>query len=249
MRRGPGHLTRIHVPSALAPGAEVPLQGAAAHHLARVLRAAVGDEIVVFNDGSEFAAAITRIDKRGVTVRLASGNAVDRETPLACTLAQAISGGERMDFTLQKAVELGVARVQPLYSERSIVRLDAARAAKRIAHWRQVLISACEQCGRNLIPELAAPVPIVDWLGALSSAHAGELRLLLSPHASARIAELPQPRLVTLLAGPEGGFSAGETELAQRRGFIEMRLGPRVLRTETAALAALAAMQTLWGDF
>ena len=249
MRRVHGNLTRVHVPSALAPGAVVPLQSAAAHHLLRVLRAAVGDEIVVFNDGSEFAAAITHIDKHGVTVKLASCNVVDRETPLACTLAQAISGGERMDFTLQKAVELGVARVQPLYSERSIVRLDAARAAKRIAHWRQVLISACEQCGRNIIPELAAPVPIIDWLGALWSAQAGELRLLLSPHASARLAQLPQPRVVTLLAGPEGGFSAVETELAQLRGFIEMRLGPRVLRTETAALAALAAVQTLWGDF
>jgi len=249
MRRVLGNLTRIHVPGVLAPGAVVPLQSAAAHHLVRVLRAAVGDEIVVFNDGNEFAAAITHIDKRGVTVKLASGNAVDRETPLACTLAQAISGGERMDFTLQKAVELGVARVQPLYSERSIVRLDAARAAKRIAHWRQVLISACEQCGRNIIPALAAPAPIVDWLGALSPAQSDELRLLLSPHANARIAELPQPRVVTLLAGPEGGFSAGETELAQQRGFMAMRLGPRVLRTETAALAALAAMQTLWGDF
>ena len=249
MRRVHGNLTRVHVPSALAPGAMVPLQSAAAHHLSRVLRAAVGDEIVVFNDGSEFAATITRIDKQGVTVKLGARNVVDRETPLACTLAQAISGGERMDFTLQKAVELGVARVQPLYTERSIVRLDAARGTKRIAHWRQVLVSACEQCGRNTLPELAAPVPLIDWVGGLSSAQAGELRLLLSPRASARLAELSQPRVVILLAGPEGGFSAVETELAQLRGFIEVRLGPRVLRTETAALAALAAVQTLWGDF
>ena len=249
MRRVHGHLTRIHVPSVLAPGALIPLHSAAAHHLLHVLRAEVGDEIVVFNDGTEFAAAITHIDKRGVTVKLGPGNAVDRESPLECTLAQAISGGERMDFTLQKAVELGVARVQPLYSERSIVRLDSARAVKRVAHWRQVLVSACEQCGRTIIPELGAPAPIIDWLGALGLAQPGELRGLLMPHARARLAQQPKPRVIMLLAGPEGGLSTAETELAQLRGFIAMRLGPRVLRTETAALAALAAAQTLWGDF
>jgi len=154
-----------------------------------------------------------------------------------------------MDITLQKAVELGIASVQPLYSERSVVRLDAERAAKRIAHWQQVLIAACEQCGRNLIPGVAAPVPVIDWLGALPAAGAGELRVLLSPHASSRFADLPPPRSVTLLAGPEGGFTAVETDLAVRRGFVALRLGPRVLRTETAALAALAAINTLWGDF
>ena len=249
MRRVHGHLTRIHVPSALAPGAVIPLHSAPAHHLLRVLRAEVGDEIVVFNGGTEFAAAITHIDKHGVSVKLGPGNAVDRESPLACTLAQAISGGERMDFTLQKAVELGVARVQPLYSERSIVRLDPARAARRSAHWRQVMISACEQCARNIVPELEAPVPIIDWLSGLGLAQPEELRWLLTPHAHARLAERPQPRVIVLLAGPEGGLSTAETELAQLRGFIAMRLGPRVLRTETAALAALAAVQTLWGDF
>lgn len=249
MRRVHGNLTRIHMPSALAPGAVIALHSPAAHHLLRVLRAEVGDEIVVFNSGIEFAAAITHIDKHGVSVKLGPGNAVDRESPLACTLAQAISGGERMDFTLQKAVELGVARVQPLYSERSVVRLDSARAAKRSAHWRQVMISACEQCGRNIVPELGAPVPIIDWLSGLKLAQPEELRWLLTPYAHARLAERPQPRVIMLLAGPEGGLSAAETELAQLRGFIAMRLGPRVLRTETAALAALAAVQTLWGDF
>jgi 16S rRNA (uracil1498-N3)-methyltransferase len=249
MRRAHGNLTRIHVPAALAPGAVVALPPAAAHHLTHVLRAAVGDEIVVFHDGVEFAAAVTHIDKRTVTAKLASGTAVDRETPLTCVLAQAISSGERMDLTLQKAVELGVAGVQPLYSERSVVRLDAERAAKRIAHWQQVLIAACEQCGRNLIPELAAPVSVIDWLGALPAAGEGELRMLLSPHAGTRLAELPRPRSVTLLAGPEGGYTAVEADLAQRYGFVAVRLGPRVLRTETAALAALAAINTLWGDF
>ena len=249
MRRAHGNLTRIYVPAIHAPGAIVALPPAAAHHLVHVLRAAVGDDVVVFRDGIEFAAAVTRIDKHAVTVKVGSGNAIDRETPLACVLAQAISSGERMDLTLQKAVELGIASVQPLYSERSVVRLDAERAAKRIAHWQQVLIAACEQCGRNLIPGVAAPVPVIDWLGALPAAGAGELRVLLSPHASSRFADLPPPRSVTLLAGPEGGFTAVETDLAVRRGFVALRLGPRVLRTETAALAALAAINTLWGDF
>jgi 16S rRNA (uracil1498-N3)-methyltransferase len=249
MRRAHGNLTRIHVPATLAPGAVVALPPAAAHHLVHVLRAAVGDEVVVFRDGVEFAAAVTRIDKHAVMVKLVSGNAIDRETPLTCVLAQAISSGERMDITLQKAVELGIAAVQPLYSERSVVRLDAERAGKRVAHWQQVLIAACEQCGRNIIPGLASPVPVIDWLGALPAAGAGELRVLLSLHAGTRLAELLGPRSVTLLAGPEGGFTEVEADLAQQRGFVALRLGPRVLRTETAALAALAAMQALWGDF
>src|SRR3989304_724599 len=175
MRCAHGNLTRIHVPATLAPGAIVALPPAAAHHLVHVRRAAVGDEVVVFRDGVEFAAAITRIDKNAVPVQLVSGNAIDRETPLTCVLAQAISSGERMDLTLQKAVELGVSSVQPLYSERSVVRLDAARPEKRVAHWRQVLIGACEQCGRNIIPGIAAPVPVIDWLGALPAGRRGGL--------------------------------------------------------------------------
>lgn len=249
MRRAVPHSTRIYAPDVLAPGALLPLRETAAHHLSRVLRAAVGDPVVVFNDGIEFSATVARIDKRGVTVKLISGTPVDRESPLPGILAQAISSGERMDITLQKAVELGICGVQPLYSERSIVRLDAARAVKRVEHWQQVIISACEQCGRNVVPEVAPPQPVIDWLGALPAPRDGELRILLSPHADRRIAELPRPAAVTLLAGPEGGFAEGETEIARQRGFVALKLGPRVLRTETAALAALAALNTLWGDF
>ena len=249
MRRAASQLTRIHVPDTLAPGALVDIPPPAAHHLAHVLRAAVGDQMVVFGAGAEFGATITRIDKHGVTVRLAVGGAVDRESPLACTLAQAISSGERMDHTLQKAVELGAAAVQPLYSERSIVRLTVERAEKRVAHWRQVIVSACEQCGRNVVPALAAPQRIAEWLSALPPPRAGELRVLLSPHSETRLGQLARPSGITLLAGPEGGFTAAEAGLAGQRGFTAMRLGPRVLRTETAALAALAAMQALWGDF
>lgn len=249
MRRAASPLSRIYVQDALAPGSVVSLPPAATHHLSRVLRAAVGDGVVVFNDGVEYTAAIIRIEKDRITVKLAAGNPVDRETPLACLLAQAVSSGERMDITLQKAVELGVKAVQPLFSERSVVRLAAERAEKRVAHWRQVMISACEQCGRNVIPELAVPLPFTDWLAKLGPAGDGELRILLSPQAAIRPADLPRPAAVTLLAGPEGGFTGAETALAQRYGFVALRLGPRVLRTETAALAALAAINVLWGDF
>ena len=233
----------------LAPGALIALPATAAHHLARVLRAAVGDALIVFNDGIEFSAAIARIDKHGVTVKIGGGTPVDRENPLACVLGQAISSGERMDVTLQKAVELGVRGVQPLYSERSIVRLDAERTVRRVEHWQQVMISACEQCGRNKVPAVAPPRPIIDWLGGLPAPRDGELRILLSPRAEQRLAGLQRPAEVLLLAGPEGGYTEAEVAFARQRGFVELRLGPRVLRTETAALAALAALNTLWGDY
>ena len=215
-----------------------------------MLRASAGDEIVVFDgSGAEFAATVIDAGKAGVRVRVAGGGKVDREMPLACLLAQAISSGERMDYTLQKAVELGVAGVQPLYSERSVVRLDAERAQKRVAHWRQVMIAACEQCGRNLVPTLAEPLELTDWLAGLSVAPHGELRILLAPAGAVRLADLPRPDNVVLLAGCEGGYTQTEAELAHGRGFVALRLGPRVLRTETAALAALAAINTVWGDF
>ena len=249
MRRAVPQYTRIYAPDALAPGALLTLRETAAHHLTRVLRAAIGDQLIVFNDGVEFRAVIARIDKRGVTVKLERGAPVDRESPLLCMLAQAISSGERMDMTLQKAAELGVRNVQPLYSERSIVRLDAERAVKRVDHWRQVMVSACEQSGRNVVPGVAAPQPVIEWLGALPAPHADELRIMLSPHAEQRLAELARPARVVLMAGPEGGFTEVESTFARQRGFVELKLGPRVLRTETAALAALAALNTLWGDF
>jgi len=162
---------------------------------------------------------------------------------------QAISSGDRMDYTLQKAVELGIAAVQPIYSERSIVRLDERRTGTRLAHWRQVAASACEQCGRNAVPEIAEPLSMIEWFAALAAPATGEARLLMSPRADKRLSDFAKPAAVTLLAGPEGGFTEIEVDLACERGFALMRLGPRTLRTETAALAALAAMNTLWGDF
>lgn len=243
-------LPRFYCPFALDAGARTSLPPAAAHHAARVLRLNPGDNLILFNGtGGEYRARIIRIGPAGdeVSAEVLEWAAREVEPPLPVLLAQAISGGEKMDYTLQKAVELGVARIQPLQSERSVVRLSGERAQKRVQHWQQVAIAACEQCGRNRIPEVAPIKPLASWL---AEDHAPGLKLMLSPQAASRLRDLPQPETgVILLAGPEGGFSAREIEMAKTREFIQARLGPRVLRTETAALAALAAIQSLWGDF
>jgi 16S rRNA (uracil1498-N3)-methyltransferase len=164
------------------------------------------------------------------------------------TLAQAVSSGERMDYTIQKAVELGVSAIQPLMAERCVVRLSGERAAKRVAHWQAVVAAACEQCGRNRVPVVQPLLSLRDWLDG--AATAGGVRLLLAPDGPAMLRQMPRPSaMVTVLTGPEGGFTATEAEDAVRAGFQPLRLGPRVLRTETAAVALLAAMQALWGDF
>jgi 16S rRNA (uracil1498-N3)-methyltransferase len=241
---------RIHVMGALGRGATVALAPTASHHLLHVLRARPGDPVTVFDgSGSEFSATILSNDRGGVTVKLIDGGAVNRESPLRCTLVQAVSAGERMDYTLQKAVELGVACLHPVISERSVVRLDAARAAKRHAHWQQVVIAACEQCGRTTVPEVSLPLEFGEWLATLSRP-ADQPRAMLSPEGKQRFRDLPRPAAgITLLAGPEGGFAPHEIAQARTHGFLEIRLGPRILRTETAALAALSVMQTMWGDF
>lgn len=220
-----------------------------AHHVARVLRLAVGEAVTLFDgEGAEYSAVIARIAKSGVTLNVGQRRAVDRESPLQVVLAQAISGGERMDYSVQKAVELGVARIQPLASERSVVRLDSARAEKRVAHWQAVAIAACEQCGRNRVPEVLPVLSLSAWLER-GTQHDGA-QVMLSPQAQANLRDLARPsERVTLLAGPEGGLSPQEQRDARAAGFTAVRLGPRVLRTETAAVAALAAMQVLWGDF
>lgn len=239
---------RFYCPEILAQSGTAELPEQAAHHAARVLRLQVGDRVAVFNGlGGEGEARITDIGKRNVMVEIVSWHAVERESPLQVRLAQAISAGEKMDFTLQKAVELGIGNIQPLASERSVVRLSGERAEKRVAHWQGVVIAACEQSGRNHVPEVAPIRPMLDWLGEQDGSG---LRLMLSPVAEVGLRDLLKPTgNVTLLVGPEGGLSPGEAEAAQRYGFTPVRLGARVLRTETAALAALAAMQTLWGDY
>ena len=240
---------RLYVPGGvLAAGATCTLPPAQAHHAARVLRLKPGEPVTLFDGaGVEYAAVIAAVSGARVTVTIGGSRPVDRESPLPVTLAQAVSSGDRMDYTLQKAVELGVTAIQPLTSRRSVVRLAAERGERRLAHWRRIVAGACEQSGRNRVPPVAAPAALTDWLGR-SSAHPG-LRLLLSPRAAARLRELPRPDAVVLLAGPEGGLAPEEERRAEQAGFRPVRLGPRVLRTETAAVAALAAMQALWGDF
>lgn len=247
----PKPLTRIYFPAEIPAHGKCLLPPEQAHHVVRVLRLEAGDTLTLFDGrGIEYTAVIARIAKSDVTLNVGDPRQVDRESPLVVALAQSISSGERMDYTVQKAVELGVAGIQPLESSRGVVRLDGIRARKRLAHWRAIVVAACEQCGRNRVPEVAPVMALRDWLGQAAPLQESEVRLLLSTEARNSLRELPRPQgAVTLLAGPEGGLTGDEHGDAVRAGFMPVRLGPRVLRTETAAVAALAAMQILWGDF
>lgn len=240
-------MPRFHLSEYLTENTLISLPDACAHHAARVLRLAVGDAITLFNGrGGEWVGSISHIDKREVKVRVERWCDAERETPLRVTLAQGISSGERMDYTLQKAVEMGIHAIQPVACARSVVKLSGERADKRRTHWQNLVIAACEQCGRNRVPEVADIVPLPIWLKQPAET---PLRLIFAPNAQHTLHTLPRPDgAVAILAGPEGGFAADEYASALAAGFIPVRLGPRVLRTETAALAALAAMQTLWGD-
>jgi 16S rRNA (uracil1498-N3)-methyltransferase len=242
-------LTRLYFPGDIAAHGECRLPPAAAHHAQHVLRLAPGAALTLFDgEGIEHDAVIVRMGKPGVTVRVGPGRAVDRESPLPITLVQGVSSGERMDYTIQKAVELGVTAIQPVVSSRSVVRLDAERGAKRVAHWQGVVAAACEQCGRNRVPAVHGVMSYSSWLGGIDSSTSTPL--LLSPRATLALRDLRRPATgVMLLAGPEGGLAPEEQEAAARAGFTPVRLGPRVLRTETAAVAAIAAVQALWGDF
>lgn len=242
-------VTRAYLELPLAPGAEVVLPETAAAHLTRVLRLGVGDSCVLFNgDGHDYAARIAVVGKREVRAVVGEATRVDRESPLRTGLLQGVARGEKMDLILQKATELGIADVRPLWSQRSEVKLDGERAAKRLAHWRGVVTSACEQSGRATVPPVAAPVSLANALDALP---AGGLRLLLDPDGTLgiRTLELDADTLVWLAVGPEGGWSPDDRAQLQAAGFQGLRLGPRVLRTETAGLAALAALQAMGGDF
>ena len=229
----------------LSLGAEIDLPERVARHCA-VLRLRRGDAVVLFNgEGGEFSAELTRVSRRDARAHVISRQTSERESPLVIALAQCVSSGDRMDATLQKSTELGVSRIVPIASEHSVMRLSSDRADRRVAHWRNVVIAACEQCGRNHVPEVAA---IIDFDGFLGQAAADGLRLLLAPDADRDLKRLEPPGKVTLLVGPEGGLAPEERQRAERRGFVAVRFGPRVLRTETAPLAAIAAMQALWGD-
>jgi 16S rRNA (uracil1498-N3)-methyltransferase len=243
-------IPRFYCPHDLTPDAETELTLQAAHHAARVLRLREGDAVNLFNgNGAEFAAQISQISKQRVVVTVLNKTVPLRESSLSVTLAQAISAGEKMDFTLQKAVELGISAIQPLSSTRSVVRLKDERAEKKLQHWQNVVIAACEQCGRNVVPTVAAISDLSTWLAG-QGGETSRIGLILSPEAKHSLRELPKPQgPATLLIGPEGGLTGAEIKMAESYGFSAVRLGPRILRTETAALATLAAMQALWGDF
>lgn len=230
------------------PGHIVSLPPNIATHAIRVLRMRAGDAVVLFNgDGMDYACRLATIGKKEVTAEVLAADAVNRESPLQITLAQGISSGDRMDYTIQKAVELGISAIQPIASQRSVVKLAHDRADKRREHWQNVAISACEQSGRAVVPAVAAPLTLPNWLAQLQP-HA--LGITLAPTAKDSLHELPQPTgPICLLIGPEGGLTMDEIGLAASHGFTPVRLGPRILRTETAALTVLSAIQTLWGDF
>ncbi len=238
---------RFYISVPLVANTRLDLPVAAAHHAARVLRLRAGDAVVLFDGrGGEYAAAITAVGKQQVAVETGAHHAVERESPIDVTLVQAISSGDRMDVTIQKAVELGATRVVPVESERCVVRLKGERAEKRVAHWQQIAIGACEQCGRNRVPEVTEVVPFDVALARPGAAQ----RWLLAPGATSSLRDLPRAgKPIEILVGPEGGLTDAEIAAARRAGFEPVRLGPRVLRTETAAPALLAALQALWGDF
>lgn len=240
---------RFYTPSPLALGASVQLSESAAAHATRALRLNVGDDAVLFNgDGFNYSCTLTDIKKNSVTAVVNSATEVHNESPLNITLVQAISSGDRMDFTIQKAVELGVKNIQPISSKRSVVKLSAERAEKRTEHWQNIAISACEQSGRVYVPSVLAPTSLEQWLSKNPSANS--TRILLNPIGAVRLTEITKPTgEIQLLIGAEGGLSQEEIDLATTHGFQSIVLGPRILRTETAALTAIAAMQLAWGDF
>jgi 16S rRNA (uracil1498-N3)-methyltransferase len=240
-------LTRVFVDQALAPGLRVTLPESAATHLVRVLRLREGEACVLFNgDGHDYDAVIATVTKRGVDAVIGAARAVDNESPLRLVLLQGIARGEKMDLILQKATELGVSAIAPVFADRTEVRLDGERLDKRVAHWRSVVASACEQSGRARIPEL---LPARGLSEAAAALDADALRLTLDPQGEHRFETLARPAgAVVIGIGPEGGWSAKDRGLLAQHGFTGLRLGPRVLRTETAGLAAIAAMQARFGD-
>jgi len=238
--------TRLYCDLPLSPGAEIVLPEPAARHAVTVLRLQAGDTLTLFNGaGGEYSASLVAVSKREARVRLIEFHAAERESPLQITLALGISAGERMDYSLQKATELGVSAIQPLATERSLVKLAGERADKRLQHWQHVVIAACEQCGRNRVPVVA---PVQKLFAYLATLDRSERLLLLSPDAVTPLKQVPRSASVVLLIGAEGGLAPSEYQAAEASGFEPVSLGPRILRTETAPVAALAVLQALWGD-
>jgi 16S rRNA (uracil1498-N3)-methyltransferase len=240
-------LTRVHVEGPLAADTEIELPPAGAYHVGRVLRLRPGAPLIVFDgSGGDWHAQIVSVNGNTVVVRLDHRIPGTSESPLRVTLVQGLSRSERMDWTLQKAVELGAAAIAPVLTARSVVRLDEKQAARKLDHWRGIVIAACEQCGRNRIPDVHAPLQLRDYLAA-TRREGG--RYVLAPAAPVALAGLASvSNRIELLVGPEGGLDDAEVAAAQQAGFTPVRLGPRVLRTETASVVALAVLQAMWGD-
>jgi 16S rRNA (uracil1498-N3)-methyltransferase len=240
-------LNRVFIDAPLTPGARVTLAAGAAGHVTRVLRLRPGDALTLFNGrGGEFSATLEATRGAAVVVQVGPEHRIERESPLVLRLAQGISRGERMDLVVQKATELGVCGLIPVLTERSVVRLDAAQAARKLEHWRSIAIAACEQSGRNRPPQISLPATLEEVLRAPTEPGT---KLLLSPAAALRVPQIARPQgAVLVLIGPEGGLTPAEQERALAAGFIGVRLGPRVLRTETAAIAALTLLQREFGD-
>jgi 16S rRNA (uracil1498-N3)-methyltransferase len=245
---------RFFCPQPLVSGTSLALPENAARHAVRVLRLGVGADLTLFDGrGGEYTARITGTKKEAVSVDILAWTDKECESPLRITLVQALQAGDKMDMTVQKAVELGVAAIQPVSSRRGVVRLDGERAVRRVEHWRSVAASACEQCGRNRVPEVLPLLSLETWLASLETVPENraitQQRIMLAPGGATSLTGLLPAGDVILLVGAEGGLDPQESVAAAAAGFVPVCLGPRILRTETAGLAALASLQTLWGDF
>ena len=242
-------MPRFYCPSSLPLSGAFDLPPDAAHHASRVLRLREGDTVEIFDGkGNERRGVIADLSGKRVVVAELAVTDSERESPLPTLLAQSLLSSEKMDWVIQKATELGVTDIQPLSTERSVAKLSAERAEKRMEHWQQVAISACEQCGRNVLPVIHAPLDIMVWLRQMQGS--SDAKFLFLPQGATALHEQAKPQgRAVLLIGAEGGFAPAESETALQCGFTPIRMGARVLRTETAAIAGLAALQTLWGDF
>jgi 16S rRNA (uracil1498-N3)-methyltransferase len=235
---------RIYCPAELAVNAAVLLDANAAHHVRTVLRMQVGDMIILFNgDGTDYVGTVANITKQSVTVQLHDSTARVTKSPLYTHLVQGICKGEKMDFVIQKATELGVNEITPVFTQYGNVKLDAKRTAKKLLHWQKIAVGACEQSGRSDMTQINAPLPFAQWLSQCD-----ETAVILDPGASQSLGQVNVTESVSILIGPEGGFSLAEIEQANQAGIPSVLLGPRVLRSETAGLAALTLAQSLWGD-
>lgn len=239
-------IPRIFTSQPLVCDQTIELDAAASHYLSKVLRMQADREVILFNgEGGEFAARITAVTKKSVTLLTGKFDSENRQSPLKLELAIGISRGERMDWVLQKATELGVTRITPLFTERTEVKLSGERLQKKMAHWQQILVSACEQCQRNILPELMEPLMLEAWLPEAQA----DLKLVLHHRDNQGMPSAASAESVALLIGPEGGLSEDEIARAREQDFSPLTLGPRVLRTETAPVVAISLVQYLWGDY